>query len=48
MKYRVRRTAEILEDIRMAKDYYGDLEKVFLCDGDAIAIETDTLLTIIE
>ncbi len=46
-KYRVRLTAEILEDIRMAKDYYGDLEKVFLCDGDAIAIETDTLLTII-
>ena len=48
VKYRVRRTAEILEDIRMAKDYYGDLEKVFLCDGDAIAIETDTLLTIID
>ena len=47
VKYRVRLTAEILEDIRMAKDYYGDLEKVFLCDGDAIAIETDTLLTII-
>jgi radical SAM superfamily enzyme YgiQ (UPF0313 family) len=48
VKYRVRRTAEILEDIRMAKDYYGNLEKVFLCDGDAIAIETDTLLTIID
>ena len=48
VKYRVRLTAEILEDIRMAKDYYGDLEKVFLCDGDAIAIETDTLLTIID
>ena len=47
-KYRVRETAEILEDIRMAKDYYGDVEKVFLCDGDAIAIETETLLTIID
>jgi len=46
-KYRVRRTAEILEDIRMARDYYGDVEKVFLCDGDAIAIETETLLEII-
>lgn len=46
-KYRVRRTAEILEDIRMARDYYGDLEKVFLCDGDAIVIETETLLEII-
>ncbi len=47
VKYRVRETAEIMEDIRMAKDYYGDLEKVFLCDGDAIAIETGVLLKII-
>ena len=47
-KYRIRETAEILEDIRMAKDYYGDVEKVFLCDGDAIAMETDTLLTILD
>ncbi len=46
-KYRVRETAEIMEDIRMAKDSYGDVEKVFLCDGDAIAIETETLLSIL-
>jgi len=45
--YRVRETAEIMEDIRMAKEYYGDVEKAFLCDGDAIAIPTDTLLGII-
>jgi len=47
-KYRVRQLQEILDDIRMAKDYYGDVEKVFLCDGDAIAIETETLLQIIQ
>lgn len=46
-KYRVRPLPDILEDIRMAKDYYGDLEKVFLCDGDAIAMETETLLAIL-
>jgi radical SAM superfamily enzyme YgiQ (UPF0313 family) len=46
-KYRVRTIAEIMEDIRMARDSYGDLEKVFLCDGDAIALETDMLLMII-
>jgi len=46
-KYRVRETAEIMEDIRMAKDYYGDVEKVFLCDGDAIAIGTEKLLGIL-
>lgn len=47
-KYRVRSLAEINEDIHMAKVRYGDLEKVFLCDGDAVAIETDTLLVILD
>ncbi len=46
-KYRVRSLEEIKEDIRMAKAHYGDLEKVFLCDGDAVAIETDALLEIL-
>ncbi len=32
----------------MAKDQYNDLEKVFLCDGDAIALETDMLLAIVK
>ena len=43
----MRQLQEILEDIRMAKDYYGDVEKVFLCDGDAIAMETEILLDIL-
>jgi radical SAM superfamily enzyme YgiQ (UPF0313 family) len=47
-KYRVREVSEIMEDIQMAKDSYGDLEKVFLCDGDAIALETDMLLAIVK
>ncbi len=47
-KYRVRQIPEIMEDIAMAKDSYGDLEKVFLCDGDAIVLETDTLLAIVK
>ena len=47
-KYRVRQLSEIMEDIRMAKDHYGDMEKVFLCDGDAIALETDMLLAIVK
>lgn len=48
IKYRVRPLAEIMEDIDMAKDSYSDLEKVFLCDGDAIALETDMLLAIVK
>lgn len=47
-KYRIRSMAEIKADIKMAKDHYGDVEKVFLCDGDAIAIETDILLEILD
>ncbi len=46
--YRVRPLNEIEEDIRMARRHLGNCEKVFLCDGDAIAIETGALLKIIE
>ena len=47
-KYRIRPLSEIMEDIRMAANYYGDVEKVFLCDGDAIAMETDVILAILQ
>lgn len=45
--YRVRTLTEIEEDIRLARASYGDVEKVFLCDGDAIAIATGDLLHIL-
>ena len=39
---------DILEDIRMARDYYGPgIQKVFLADGDALIMEQEELLTII-
>lgn len=47
-KFHIRPMADILEDIRMAKAYYGDVERVFLCDGDAIIMRTEELLTILE
>ena len=46
-KYRVRPLSEIKEDIQMASVKPGNIEKVFLCDGDAIAIETSMLLEIL-
>lgn len=47
-KFRIRPTAEILEDIDMARDYYGPgLQRVFLMDGDAIIIKTEELLKIL-
>lgn len=47
-RFRVRSMNEIMEDIRMARDYYGDLEKVFLCDGDAVCMETVDLQAILK
>ena len=46
--YRIRTLEEIKEDIAMARAHYGDCEKVFLCDGDAIAIDTKMLLEILQ
>jgi len=47
-RYRVRPLQEIKEDIQTARKYYGNVEKVFLCDGDAIAIDTEILLEILD
>ena len=46
-RFRVRPMADILEDIAMARRYYGDVRRVFLCDGDALAMPTGDLLTIL-
>jgi len=46
--FKIRPLDELKTDIQMAKEHYGDLEKVFLCDGDAIVIPTDMLLEIIQ
>ncbi len=45
--YRVRSREEIMEDVAMAKREYHDREKVFLCDGDALAMGTEDLLAIL-
>lgn len=46
--FRIRPTEEILEDIDMARAYYGPgLQRVFLMDGDAIIIKTEDLLKIL-
>jgi len=41
-KFRIRPLPEILEDIAMAREYYGDsVERVFVCDGDAIVLRME-------
>ena len=47
-RYRVRPLEEIFEDIAMAKAAYGDVNRVFLCDGDAVAMDTADLLAVLK
>lgn len=47
-KYHVRPLRDVLEDIKMAQLRHGAVETVFLCDGDAIDLPTDYLLTVLE
>lgn len=46
-KFRVRPLDDILWDIRETAFFYNQYEKVFICDGDAIAMDTEDLLKII-
>ena len=47
-KFRIRPVHEILEDIDMAREYYGPgLQRVFLMDGDAIIMKTEELMMIL-
>lgn len=47
--YRERSLDEVMEDIEMARAYYGTgLRRVFLCDGDAINLPTDYLLKVLD
>lgn len=45
--FRIRDLDEVLEDIELAKAHYGEVKRVFLCDGDAIALPMDYLLTVL-
>ncbi len=46
-RFRVRPLEDIIGDIREAAGFYDRYEKVFLCDGDAIAMDTQDLITIL-
>ena len=47
-RYRVRNLDEILYDIELAKECYGDIEKVFLGDGDALTMPAGSLIIILD
>lgn len=45
--FRVRSLEDLAEDIRQASGRFGQVEKVFLADGDALAMETEHLLAVL-
>jgi radical SAM superfamily enzyme YgiQ (UPF0313 family) len=45
-RFRMRTLEEIKQDIAMATQHYGRVDKVFLADGDAMAIESTDLIEI--
>ncbi len=48
-RYHVRPLEDVLEDIQMAQaTWYRNTETVFLCDGDAINLPMDYLLTVLK
>ncbi|MBT9138654.1 MAG: Oxygen-independent coproporphyrinogen-III oxidase-like protein YqeR [Syntrophomonadaceae bacterium] len=46
--FRVRSLEEICKDISWARGKYGRVQRIFLADGDALAMETDALLAILK
>ena len=47
-KFRVRDLNEVLEDLQWAREHYRRVERIFLCDGDALALKNSKLMPILE
>lgn len=46
--FRVRDVSEVMEDLETARKTYRKVERVFLCDGDALCLSNDKLLVILD
>ena len=46
--FRVRPMNEVLEDLEMARKAYARVERIFLCDGDALCLSTEKLIVILD
>lgn len=47
-QFRVRDLDEVLEDLQMARNTYRKVERIFLCDGDALCLANSKLLVILD
>lgn len=46
-KFHIRKLEEVLEDLAWARRHYSRVERMFLCDGDALALSNNRLLPIL-
>lgn len=46
-KFKVREVSEVLEDLESARKTYRRVEKIFLCDGDALCLANSKLMVIL-
>lgn len=47
-KFRIRKLDEVLEDLAWARKRYRRVERIFLCDGDALALSNNRLMPILK
>ena len=47
-KFRVRKLDEVIEDLAWARKKYRRVERIFLCDGDALALSNSKLMPILK
>lgn len=47
-KFKVRKPEEVLEDLAWAREHYRKIDRMFLCDGDALCLSTNKLLVILD
>ena len=47
-QFRVKKPEEVLEDLAWARSHYNRVERIFLCDGDALCLANHKLLVILD
>ena len=47
-RFRVRNVKEVIEDLEMARRTYRRVDRIFLCDGDALCLANSKLMVILE
>ncbi|MBS4538617.1 radical SAM protein [Clostridium sp. D2Q-11] len=47
-KFRIRKLEDIIDDLDSAREYYRDIKRIFLADGDALILKIENLLKILQ